>query len=85
MKTFSPKLVDATVNTTNTAIALRRWYVISSVYLLVYPSVCLSIQYILKRLRYHLEIFTGVRHCWKLGRVRRWLHSDALRCRGDDL
>jgi len=27
----------------------------------------------------------GARFCQKLGRVRKWLHSDELRCAGGDL
>jgi len=36
-------------------------------------------------LRHRHEIFMGTRHGQKLGRVQKWLHSNALRRASDDL
>jgi len=38
---------------------------------------------LLNGLRYHHEIVTGARHGQKLGRLRKWLHSDTLHAGGD--
>jgi len=38
----------------------------------------------MNRLTYHHEIFMGAKHGQVLGRVRKWLHSGALRHAGGD-
>jgi len=39
---------------------------------------CQHARYLLNRLRYDYEIFTGARYDQKLARLRKWLHFDAL-------
>ena len=65
----------------------------SVVCLCVCPFVCLSVcvsvrlsmQKLLNRLRYHHEILTRARYGQKLGRLQKWLRSDALPYESSDL
>jgi len=50
-----------------------------------YVYVCSSRRLLLNRLRYHHEVSKGTGYSQKVGRVRKWLHSDTLRRTGVEL